>query len=226
MSVLVAIVGQSGTGKSTSMRHLNPQETIIINVANKPLPFKGWKSNYKAGKLSEGANYINTENPSTMIQALNYINSSLPNIKHVVIDDFQYVMAFEFMAKANEKGFDKFTSMAKNAFDVINTAKNLHRDDLIIFISCHEETTNENFQPKRKIKTIGKLIDDKITLEGLFSIVLFTEVKVENGKKPEYYFVTQTDGITTAKSPEGMFEDILIPNDLSFVSSQIYKYFN
>lgn len=225
MSTLVGIVGQSGTGKSTSIETLNPKETVIINVSNKPLPFKGWKSNYTQGKLSEGANYISTDVAATIVQALKYISDNRPEIKYVIIDDLQYLMSFEFMAKAKEKGFEKFTDIGKNTFDVLNVSRQL-RDDLIIFAIYHEESTSENFNPKRKIKTIGKLLDDKITLEGLFTIVFFTEVKIEEDQKPHYYFVTQTDGVTTAKSPKGMFDELLIPNDLSFVSTKINEYYN
>jgi len=224
MSTLVGIVGQSGTGKSTSIETLNPKETVIINVSNKPLPFKGWKSNYTQGKLSEGANYISTDVAATIVQALKYISDNRPEIKYVIIDDLQYLMSFEFMAKAKEKGFEKFTDIGKNTFDVLNVSRQL-RDDLIIFAIYHEESTSENFNPKRKIKTIGKLLDDKITLEGLFTIVFFTEVKIEEDQKPHYYFVTQTDGVTTAKSPRGMFDELLIPNDLSFVSTKINEYY-
>jgi ABC-type dipeptide/oligopeptide/nickel transport system ATPase component len=225
MSTLVGIVGQSGTGKSTSIETLNPKETVIINVSNKPLPFKGWKSNYTQGKLSEGANYISTDVAATIVQALKYISDNRPEIKYVIIDDLQYLMSFEFMAKAKEKGFEKFTDIGKNTFDVLNASRQL-RDDLIIFAIYHEESTSENFNPKRKIKTIGKLLDDKITLEGLFTIVFFTEVKIEEDQRPHYYFVTQTDGVTTAKSPRGMFDELLIPNDLSFVSTKINEYYN
>jgi len=224
MSTLVGIVGQSGTGKSTSIETLNPKETVIINVSNKPLPFKGWKSNYTQGKLSEGANYISTDVAATIVQALKYISDNRPEIKHIIIDDLQYLMSFEFMAKAKEKGFEKFTDIGKNTFDVLNVSRQL-RDDLIIFAIYHEESISENFNPKRKIKTIGKLLDDKITLEGLFTIVFFTEVKIEEDQKPHYYFVTQTDGVTTAKSPRGMFDELLIPNDLSFVSTKINEYY-
>jgi ABC-type dipeptide/oligopeptide/nickel transport system ATPase component len=224
MSTLVGIVGQSGTGKSTSIETLNPKETAIINVSNKPLPFKGWKANYIQGKLSEGANYISTDVAATIVQALKYISDNRPEIKHIIIDDLQYLMSFEFMAKAKEKGFEKFTDIGKNTFDVLNVSRQL-RDDLIIFAIYHEESISENFNPKRKIKTIGKLLDDKITLEGLFTIVFFTEVKIEEDQKPHYYFVTQTDGVTTAKSPRGMFDELLIPNDLSLVSTKINEYY-
>lgn len=156
MSTLIGIVGQSGTGKSTSVETLNPNETVIINISNKPLPFKGWKSKYKEGKLSEGANYVSTDNAAIIVQGLKYISDNRKEIKQVVIDDSQYLMSFEFMAKAKEKGFEKFTDIGKNTFDVLNTSRQL-REDLKVFVLYHEETTNENFNQKRKIKTIGEV---------------------------------------------------------------------
>ena len=155
MSTLVGIVGQSGSGKSTSIEALDPKETVIINVSNKPLPFRGWKSNYISKKLSEGGNYIVTDSAATIITALDYINKNRPEIKHIVIDDSQYLMSFEFMAKAKEKGYDKFTNIAKNTFDVLNAARSL-RDDLIVFSLYHEEEVTDNFTKRRKIKTIGE----------------------------------------------------------------------
>lgn len=225
MSTLVGIVGHSGTGKSASIEGLDPKETVIVNVSNKPLPFKGWKNKYIQGKLSEGANYVSTDTSATIVTAMKFISDNRPEIKHIILDDSQYLMSFEFMAKAKERGFDKFTDIAKNTFDVLNTGRQL-RDDLIVFALYHEESTNENFNQKRKIKTIGKLLDDKITLEGLFTIVLFTEVRIEEDQRPHYYFVTQTDGVTTAKSPRGMFDELSIPNDLSLVSTKINEYYN
>lgn len=226
MSTLVGIVGPSGSGKSTSCEELNPEETILINVSGKPMPFKGWKSKYKAGKFTEGANYLNTDKAELIVSSLKYISTNMPHITEIIIDDAQYLMAFEFMNKATEKGFEKFTNIAKNTFDVLNTARNL-RDDLNVYVLYHDETVSENYSPKRKIKTIGKLLDDKITLEGLFTIVLYTEVvKNSETNTVNYHFATQSDGVTTAKSPRGMFEEALIPNDLKLVSKKIREYYN
>ena len=200
MSTLVGIVGHSGTGKSTSIEGLDPKETVIVNVSNKPLPFKGWKNKYIQGKLSEGANYVSTDTSATIVTAMKFISDNRPEIKHI-------------------------TDIEKNTFDVLNTGRQL-MDELIVFALYHEESTNENFNQKRKIKTIGKLLDDKITLEGLFTIVLFTEVRIEEDQRPHYYFVTQTDGVTTAKSPRGLFEDLHIPNDLGYVSKKIGEYYD
>lgn len=224
MSEIIAIVGQTGTGKSTSVESLNPKETVIIGIINKPLPFKGWKKNYTTG-IREGGNFIISHDADTIVKVLKFISESRPDVKQIIIDDFQYLMSTEFMNRSNEQGWQKFTDIAKHVWDVINTAKSL-RDDLKVFFLTHDEFILENYEPKRKIKTIGKLLDDKVTLEGLFTIVLFTDVsKNKDSKLLDYRFITQNDGTTTCKSPKGMFEELTIPNDLSFVLSKIDEYY-
>jgi hypothetical protein len=224
MSEIIAIVGQAGTGKSTSIETLNPKETVVIGIIDKPLPFRGWKKNYTTG-IQQGGNFLVSHDPETIAKALKYISDSRPEIKQIVIDDFQYVMSTEFMNRANEQGWQKFTDIAKHVWDIINAAKSL-REDLKVFIMSHDEFITENFAPKRKIKTIGKLLDDKITLEGLFTIVLFTEIQKNKDKNGlEYTFITQNDGTTTAKSPKGMFATLNVPNDLAMLIDKINAYY-
>lgn len=221
MSEIIAIVGQTGTGKSTSVETLNPKETVIIGVINKPLPFRGWKKNYS----EEEKNYKVTHESAEIVKTLKYVSDSRPEVKQIIIDDFQYLMSTEFMNRANDQGWQKFTDIAKHTWDVINTAKSL-RDDLKVIFLTHDEFILENYEPKRKIKTIGKLLDDKVTLEGLFTIVLFTDVqKNKESNSLDYRFITQNDGSTTCKSPKGMFEEMTIPNDLSYVLRKVDEYY-
>ena len=221
MSEIIAIVGQTGTGKSTSVETLNPKETVIIGVINKPLPFRGWKKNYS----EEEKNYKVTHESAQIVKTLKYVSDSRPEVKQIIIDDFQYLMSTEFMNRANDQGWQKFTDIAKHTWDVINTAKSL-RDDLKVIFLTHDEFILENYEPKRKIKTIGKLLDDKVTLEGLFTIVLFTDVqKNKESNSLDYRFITQNDGSTTCKSPKGMFEEMTIPNDLSYVLRKVDEYY-
>ena len=224
MSEIIAIVGQTGSGKSTSVEPLDAKETVIIGIIDKPLPFRGWKKNYTTG-IQQGGNFLVSHDSEQIVKVLNYVSDSRPEIKQIIIDDFQYIMSTEFMNRANESGWQKFTDIAKHVWDVINAAKSL-RGDLKVFIMSHDEIITENFQPKRKIKTIGKLLDDKITLEGLFTIVLFTDVQKNKEKNGlEYTFITQNDGTTTAKSPRGMFATLNIPNDLAAIISTINTYY-
>ena len=137
---------------------------------------------------------------------------------------FQYIQAFESMSRVDEKGFGKFTDIAKHAYEVLATGKNL-RDDLFVCILTHSENTGDNLNPWYKIKTLGKLLDSTITLEGLFSYVFFTKVvKNDSTNMIEYKFLTNGDGTCTAKTPMGMFSDLLIDNDLNYVINTIKEY--
>lgn len=225
MSRIVGIVGESGRGKSHSVQFLDPKETFIINVSGKDLPFKGWMTNYtEFSKNNEGGNYYASPDAEKIVNVLRFINEKKPEIKNIVIDDFQYIMSTEFMNRATESGWDKFNDIGKHAWDVINTAKSLRRE-VTCFVTFHVETVTENYKPKEKIKTIGKMLDDKVTLEGLFTVILFAEVEHDSKDGTnKYYFNTQTNGVTTAKSPEGMFPEYKIPNNLQYVLDKIEEY--
>ena len=209
MSNIIAIVGESGSGKSTSMRNLDPKTTVVLSPIDKPFPFRS-----KFSKKEK--NYFGNLNAKDMIKLMNNISEKGEAVKTIVIDDFQYLMAVEFMNRSAELGYQKFTDIGKNAYDVIRATGGL-RDNLNIYFLSHLELSDNT--GKSKIKTIGKMLDDKITLEGLFTIVLFT--KVESGG---YSFVTQSDGSTTAKSPMGMFDEE-IDNDLALVDKTIREYY-
>jgi hypothetical protein len=224
MAQELLIIGASGTGKSTSMENLNPEETFIINVAKKPLPFKGWKSKYTTvSKENPKGNYLISDDVNVIIKTLKYIDSDRPEIKNIVIDDYQYVMANEYMRRANENGFKKFTEIAQSAWLLVETAKSMREDVTIAFVNHPEEFLDANGNKQVKAKTLGKMIDNVITLEGMFSIVLYTDVK-KTDKGMDYGFLTQTDGTNTGKSPRGMFEEEKVPNDLNYVIEKIHEY--
>lgn len=218
MSNTSIIIGESGTGKSTSIRNLDPKETFIINVLNKPLPFRGYKNNYvKVSPDGATGNYYSSDVYEHIEIVIKKINAKRPDIKTLIIDDFQYLMANEFMSRALERGYDKFSEIGKHAYDLLKLLPAL-RDDLDIFVLTHSEP-NEN--GKMKVKTIGKMLDEKITIEGMYSMVLQTELTDGN-----YHFITQGDSRHIAKSPMGMFETRNIPNDLSFVKQKMNSYYN
>jgi hypothetical protein len=226
MAELAAIVGNSGQGKSTSIRTLDPTTTFIINVASKPLPFKGAKKVYKP-LTKDGDKWIgnlyNTSDVNKINQILTMIDKTKPEIKTVVIEDAQYLMAFEAMDRANEKGYDKFTQIATNFYSVLKKVINM-RDDLKVFVLTHAENVGDSLSPSWKIKTIGKMIDSMITIEGLFTYVFFTHVEKDENDVMQYKLITQTDGTTTAKTPLGCFEDLLINNDLQYICNKIDEY--
>ena len=221
MANLIAIVGQSGTGKSSSIRNLDPTETFIINIASKPLPFKGWRSKYTI--WSKNGNYINTSDVSVISKILAYVNTKRPEIKNVIMEDTQYLMAFEYMDRAQEKGFQKFTDIAQKFYSVLKTGMTM-RDDLNVIMTCHSENIGTSDEPQLKIKTLGRMIDNSITVEGLFTYVFFTQIRKGDDDKLEYVFQTHSDGSTTAKTPFGCFDEDYIPNDLQYVIDKIKEY--
>ena len=218
MSNAVLILGESGSGKSSSIRNLNHEETFILSVMNKPLPFKGYKKKYRKQKDGELlANYYYTDRADYIERSIERIAKERLDIKNIVIDDFQYLMSGEFMRRAKERGFDKFTDIGLQAWNIFKGLLT-YRDDLTIFVLSHTETNNDGVS---KIKTIGKMLDEKITIEGLFTIVLHTVVN-----DGQYKFLTNFDGARIAKSPIGMFEDRYIENDLEYVRKKIEEYEN
>lgn len=216
MSNTTLIIGESGSGKSTSLRNLDHEETIIINILDKPLPFRGYKVKYKpiTGDNPEG-NYYATDDFALIVRLIRSINDKRPEIKVLVIDDFQYLLANEFMRRANEKGYEKFSDLAQHAWLVLRELTNT-RDDLYCFVLSHSDTDQFG---KVKCKTIGKMLDDKITLEGMFTVILHSLV-IEK----KFKFLTQNDGIHVAKSPMEMFEDNLIDNNLQMVLEKMREY--
>jgi len=227
MAQSVLIIAESGCGKSTSIESLNPKETFIINVANKHLPFKGWKKLYPMFDLAtKKGNLASVSKPQDIEAVLKIVNNERKEIKNIVIDDFQYMSAFEYFNRASEKGFDKFTQMGA-ALAHIAKLPILMRDDLMVFYLTHaEESTDLEGRRKVKAKTIGKLVDDKLTLEGLYSIVLFGKVKKNKDGDLRYVFETQNNSENTCKSPRGMFDSYEITNSLQAVRDAIIAYEN
>lgn len=228
MAELIAIVGDSGSGKSTSIRNLDPEKTFIISTTGKRPGVKGAKKRYPDFKINRETkemtgNFYTSSNIDSIKKMMQIVNTKMPEVSVLVIDDFQYLQAFEAMARVDEKGYGKFTDMAKHAYEALKTGMDM-REDLFIVIMTHSENTGDNLNPYYKIKTQGKMLDSVITLEGLFTYVLFTKVLKDDGENIEYKFVTNSDGTCTAKTPMGLFEDQLIDNDLDMVVRRIKEY--
>lgn len=201
MAIPVLLLGQSGTGKSYSMKNFNEDEICLISVQKALLPFRK--------KFTET---VVTDKYTDIIKAMKATNK-----KVIVIDDTQYLMCNEFMRRATEKGYDKFTEIAQNFWSLVVQEVNNLPADTIVYLLCHTATDENGVE---KMKTIGKLVDEKITPEGLFTIVLKTAVSDGN-----YAFVTQNNGKDTVKSPEGMFSTYAINNDLKYVDEKIRNYY-
>ena len=213
MSVSTMILGESGTGKSTSLRNLDPNHTLLIQTVKKPLPFRssGWLPATKTG----GSIYV-SDDSGKIVTAMQRTSKEV-----IVIDDFQYLLANEFMRRVTDvltgnAAFAKYNEIARHAWDVLMAASALPETKRVYILS---HTSTDEFG-KTKIKTIGKLLDEKIVLEGLVTIVLRTVV--QNGN---YLFSTQNSGNDTTKSPIGLFDDDLIENDLAAVDAAIFQYY-
>ena len=221
-SKLVGIVGQTGTGKSTAIKHLNPEETYIINVAKKELPFKGSEKLYNLEKK----NYKEVEDANEISRLLKTISEKAPHIKNIIIEDSNYIMGFNMVAKATEVGFTKFSIMAKDMVELFREARRL-RDDLKVFYFTHPETIEDGGEIiGYKIKTAGKLIDNQVLLEGLLTVCLYTLVEENKDGTANYQFVTNRYRKLPAKSPDGMFQETKIPNNLQLVADSLTNYYN
>ena len=201
MGIPVMIFGESGSGKSTSLRNFKAEEVSVINVSKKPLPFR-----------NNGLVIVNTNDYQRITSLLLKSQN-----KSIVIDDATYLLVGEFMRTAKTAGFQKFTDMALNFYQLVQLViDKLPPEKIVYFLGHVDRDANGN----ERFKTIGKLLDEKVTLEGLFTIVLKTEVHDRR-----YTFATQTNGMDTVKSPMGMFEHLQIDNDLQFVDKKIRDYY-
>lgn len=202
MATIVLVIGDSGTGKSASLRNFKDNEILVINSAGKPLPFK---------------NHFEQITPSfdTLTKDVQKALQTTDK-KVVVIDDAQYIMSFQYMRRIKENGWDKWNDIQGDFFNIIQEAKNLPSDVVVYFLS-HLQRDDAGHE---KVKTMGKMLDEKITIEGLFTIVLKTSVN-----DGQYYFLTQNSGLDTVKSPIGMFDTYAIDNDLKYVDTKIRNYY-
>lgn len=200
MGIAVMILGKSGAGKSTSLRNLDPQTYSVVEVNGKPLPFKTKKRT------------INTDVYANVSRVLQEAPCDI-----VVVDDSQYLMANEFMRRAREKGFEKFTEIGVNFWNLVNEVSKLPENKIVYFL--HHLEVDEYGNSKEK--TIGKLLDDKICIAGMFSIVILAEKRDK-----DFIFDTQNDGQSPAKTPIGMFPDRVIENDLVLVDKAIRGFYD
>ena len=203
MAQKVLIMGESGTGKSTSLRNCNPDLIAVVNPVGKPLPFKN--------------HFEMLNNRTDAREIVKYMNAQCAaGKKLIVVDDFQYILAVPYMNRIKETGWEKYNDFGANYFEIIDCCKDLP-DDVVVVYMTHLETLDNGLTT---VKLIGKLLREKITIEGLFTVVLRTGVS--EGK---YYFYTQNNGKDTVKSPLGMFGSYAIDNDLNYVFEKIRNYY-
>lgn len=217
MGIPVLILGDSGAGKSTSMMNLEGEKTFLIQSIDKRLPFpkpesKGW---VRRCEDKPTGNVVVTDDYE---QITNFINGAARSGKfdRIIVDDAQYLMANDYMRRAMETGFNKFTSMALSFNNLFHTAMNCHGDTRVYFLSH----TDLDVNGKTRMKTIGKMLDEKITLEGLFSFVIGCKEKDGN-----HHFITKGTSFDTFKTPIGMFDRDEIENDIQLVENAIIEYY-
>lgn len=224
----LCIYGESGMGKTTSLRNMNPETTFIISTTGKPLSFRGWKKKYIPFKIDKetkelSGNYYVSSNSEQILKILKIINSKLPHIKAVVIDDMQYIMSYEFVDRATEVGYSRFSEIAQHMMEILRYSEQM-RDDCTMCFLTHSDNVGTEIDPRYVIKTIGKLLSEKVTLEGLFTYIFFAKVEEGADGKMEYKLVTNNDSKCLAKTPMGMFNELEIDNDLNKILEVIKEY--
>jgi energy-coupling factor transporter ATP-binding protein EcfA2 len=223
MAQLVFLVGKSGMGKSTSLRNLNPDETVIINTDQKALPFKQFNLKYN----EERKNYKKTSDAVEVYKVLNKVNS-MENVKTVVIDTWSRIMTDAIMNPAfrAEKGFDKWTKMAAAQYDLINFINDSMREDIIVYLFAHPETHfDEAGFASERIGVQGKMLE-RFVPESFSTIVLYAEIIKTPGQPNRHVFRTVSSGSDTCKTPLEMFEETAIDNDLFAVNNAIREYYS
>lgn len=225
MARITIIFGKTGAGKSRSVKGLNPKETVVINVlGSKQLPFKGSNKLYN----TENKNLINLDNYVDIISFLKSCEEQ-PHIKNIVIDDMIYIMRKEFFLRAKEAGFTKFTELAQHFQQIVVTCE-LMRSDINVFFMLHsEDVQSDKTTTSYKVSTIGQLVDEKYNPLEVVNVALYADIKYNEKGAPIYGFYTNKTMLGSveipAKSPEGMFEETFIPNDLSLVVQKINEYY-
>ena len=213
MAIPVLIMGRSGSGKTYSLRNFKTDEVGIISVEKGRLPFK---SNLRVAKVPAFNGEESQQLSSAQINLAKYswIKQAIKasKVKSIVIDDSQYLLVNELFDRAKEKGYDKFVDMAANFRDLIHYVNELEEEDKIVYFLHHSESDGET---REKAKTIGRMIDEKLVLEGCFDVVIYCA---------DQKFYTQANGTSTAKTPEGLFQEVEIPNDLKAVDTAIRQY--
>jgi hypothetical protein len=219
------ILGPSGTGKSTSIKGLDPKETVVLNVLRKRLPFKGSGTVYNA----DNKNLFNVDEHTQIINLLNSIDQKAPHVKNVIVEDMTYVMRKEFFKRAKETGYGKYTELAQHFQQIISTCENMRENINVFFILHSEPVQSDKVTIGFKVSTIGALIDNQYNPVEVVPMVLYSAIKYDEKGNATYGFYTHRcmEGTVEipAKSPADMFEDDFISNDLGLVVKAMSEYY-
>lgn len=226
-SQIIGIGGYSGSGKSSSLQYLDPRETFIISCTPKQLSIPGFRKNYKKlTKNTEGnwsGNWYFSNKFDRVKKIMNLVNLKMPHIKILVLDDVNYLLSEEVMSRAFEKGYDKHNEIANHYYYFIMDAMNL-RDDLIVVFISHIMNDGTDIDPRLKLYTVGKMLDSKVNIDGLFNYIIYAE-KIDNGDdEPEFKFRTRPNANDTCRCPAGCFEEKYIEPNMKLVIDAIRQF--
>ena len=225
MANCVIVLGKSGAGKSTSIKGLDPKETVIINTLKKRLPFKGSNTLYN----KENKNLFNVDEYTQVISLIQNISDKATYVKNIVLDDIIYVMRKEYFKRSKESGYGKYTELAAHFQQIISTCENLREDLNVFFILHSEDVMSDSAITGYKVSTIGKLLDSQYNPIEVVPMVLYSAIKYDEKGCPTYGFYTHASKEGSieipAKTPSDMFEDNFIPNDLGLVTKAMTEYY-
>ena len=227
MSNIIGLVGLSNSGKSTSLKYLNPEETFIVSCTNKQLQIPGFRTKYPKVSVDNGklyGNWLVSNNYEQITKILKVVSKTRPEIKTICLDDCNYLLSNETFQNALVKGYEKFSVMSKNYYDLIQTCQEL-RDDLTVVFISHIENFGTDIDPQYRMWTTGKMLTNQINLDGLFSYIIYSERYIDdNGDEVKYRFKTRTDGNDTCRSVAGCFEEKYIEPNMQLVIDTINKF--
>lgn len=227
MSNIIGLVGLSNSGKSTSLKYLDPSETFIVSCTNKQLQIPGFRKKYPKvsvdnGKLS--GNWLVSNSYENINKILKIVSKTRPDIKVICMDDCNYLLSNDTFQNALVKGYEKFSVMSKNYYDLIQTCQNLREDITVVFIS-HIENFGTDINPEYRMWTTGKMLTNQVNLDGLFSYIIYAERYIDDtGDEVKYRFKTKTDGNDTCRSVAGCFESKYIEPNMKLVIDTINKF--
>ena len=227
MSNVISLAGLSNSGKSTSLKYLNPEETFIVSCTNKQLQIPGFRKKYPKVAVEDGklkGNWLVSNNYAQIEKIMKVVSKTRPEIKVICLDDCNYLLSNETFQNAMVKGYEKFTTLAKNYYDLIQTCQEL-RDDLTVVFISHIENVGTEIDPEYRLWTTGKMLTNAINLDGLFSYIIYAERYIPDGSdEVSYRFKTRTDGNDTCRSVAGCFASKYIEPNMQIVIDTINKF--
>ena len=219
------VLGPTGSGKSRSIKNLNPEETVIVNVLNKDLPFKGSRSMYSLEKM----NMIGLSDWDKVANFIRSVSQDMPHVKNIILDDVRFIMEKEFMKRAKEVGYGKFTEYAQHFHAIIEASENARNDLKTVLMMHDDDVVNDKIIVAKKAKLVGAMVEQHYNPIEVVAICLYCKPTFDKNNEPVYQFFTQKtliDGVEIpAKSPEEMFPKV-IPNDLDLVFKAMDEYYN